>query len=253
MIVRERPDAFVMIEQHHHARISRDVIKHWSGKALEDERDKDSVLYAIEQHDRAWIPFDKAPLWNDFKQAPYTFTNFPDPIKTVMYKNGIDQVEAHDRYAALLCSEHYVRFMEENTLQEAKEFVSSEKNRQNRVIRDIDGFDSNKFAMHYELLKLADNLSLYICLNEPGVPKEKEHPFFREGIPIGPALGTRRLNLKWADAHTIHMEPFPFREHIDVQLNETLVIKRNIHELGLINASKNAEVNTRAITITASN
>nr|WP_253735858.1 DUF3891 family protein [Paenibacillus sp. FJAT-26967] len=30
---------------------------------------------------------------------------------------------------------------------------------------------------HFKLLKLCDELSLYVCLNEPGVSKDEEHPW----------------------------------------------------------------------------
>src|SRR5699024_6115133 len=107
MIARERKDDFVMIEQDNHAHISGDLIKAWKDSFFAGESFKESVEYAIIHHDYGWKLFDKQPFWNDEKQMPYTFIDFPNKPKTVFYKHGIDVVEKDDPYAALLRSEEH--------------------------------------------------------------------------------------------------------------------------------------------------
>ncbi|MDY0395180.1 DUF3891 family protein [Virgibacillus halophilus] len=133
MIVRETTDAFILIEQAHHATIAGHMAKHLlPAFSAEDER-WHSVLHAIENHDIGWHPFDDQPFYNDEKSAPYTFLDFPTAAKSVLYRHGIDEVAQSDTYAALLCSLHYLRFMENNTHEAAKEFVYQEHKRQKKT------------------------------------------------------------------------------------------------------------------------
>lgn len=85
MIIRESKDAFIMIEQHHHASISGYLFNQLKADYVPNEYK--SMAYAINNHDRGWIPFDKVPLWNDAKNLPFSFIDFPTPLKTVLYNS----------------------------------------------------------------------------------------------------------------------------------------------------------------------
>src|SRR5699024_242941 len=123
MIIRERADAFVMIEQHHHATLSGNLFDQMKPKlALTNDIFHNAVRYAIYQHDVGWIPFDMTPFWNDKEVAPYSFMTYPNSIKTILYKDGIDQVANIDPYAGLLCSEHYIRFLAEDEAALSQQF-----------------------------------------------------------------------------------------------------------------------------------
>jgi len=37
MIIRKQNDSFIMIEQHHHAHISKEIITHWKGHFLNND------------------------------------------------------------------------------------------------------------------------------------------------------------------------------------------------------------------------
>lgn len=237
MIVRNRMDEFVMIEQDHHARISGEIFSYWKSDYLKSEKLNQSVLYAVTKHDCGWKMIDRQPFWNDKKQAPYTFIDFPSPAKTLIYRSGIDEVERRDQYAALLCSEHYLRFKQEEQSLEAKQFVQFEKSRQQRLIEFISDFEQPLFDFHYGLLQLCDNLSLYICLNEPGAKKEDEFPFFRDGIPLSNALDVfskRKLHVRWIDDLTIGLDEFPMKQSFTINLNQKTVSKKLIVKQGLI-------------------
>ncbi|MGM8365710.1 DUF3891 family protein [Virgibacillus sp. W0181] len=236
MIVREHADHFIMIDQHHHAQLSGLLAVHWEERFFPGIQWKDSVLHAIRQHDCGWKAFDNQPFWNDRKNQPYTFVDFPDPAKAILYTHGIDTVEKKDRYAALLCSEHYRRFMQNVDSIEAQNFVLQEEKRQQRLIEQINSFNSHLFSLHAELLKICDNLSLYICLNEPGTTKEKEHAFFKDGFPLSPVFqmrGAERMNLHWQNENTITLAPFPFKEQIAIPLEYKILNKNTISKNGL--------------------
>lgn len=237
MIVRDRLDEFVMIGQDHHARISGEIFSYWQPEYFRGVKWKKSVLHAVANHDCGWKMIDQQPFWNEKKRAPYTFMDFPPPAKTLIYSSGINEVESRDPYAALLCSEHYVRFQQHDETPEAKQFVTSEKARQHRLMTSITDFKRSLFDFHYGLLQLCDNLSLYICLNEPGVNKEKEFPFFRKGIPLPHTLHVFSkgvLHAHWLDSHTIGLDEFPLKQPISVSLKQKTVSKEMISKQGLI-------------------
>ena len=247
MIVRETQQYFIMIEQHHHGQISGLLASHWGDRHFKGEKFRPTVEYAIEQHDCGWIAFDKEPLWNDQIGSPYTFVDLPTSIKTVLYKHGIDEIESKNAYAALLCSEHYIRFMNNISGTEAKSFVEKERKRQERIIEIITDYNHRLFNLHYALLQLCYNLSLYICLNEPGVQKENEHPFFKNGIPLSEGLlieDKDELHLYWEDKQTIIIDPFPFSKNIEIELQQKKVAKSHILKNGLIRADKDTPIET---------
>lgn len=238
MIVRERTEEFIMIEQHHHAEISGHMIHFWRKNRLRGQEAMESIILSAYQHDCGWKPADKQPFWNDKQLAPFAFTSFPTPLKTLIYKHGIDEVANKDKYAALLCSEHYTRFMLPDESEEAKAFVKSEKARQKKLVESLPEFDADLFEHHYSLLQLSDNLSLFICLNEPG---KNEHPFFRKGIPLSPTLNLgEKMNPQWVNENMIKIDDFPFEKPFAVTLKQKVIRKRDIAKKGLINSYKEA-------------
>lgn len=237
MIVREHANEFVLTKQDDHAQVSGKIITNWRDDLFKTVKLRKSVEYAIYNHDVGWKPIDKQPFWNDQKQEPYTFIDFPTPPKAVFYKHGIDEVLQQDAYAGLLCSRHYMNFLLQETSDEAKAFVEQEKERQQQIIESLSDFDKNAFNFHYALLQHCDSLSLFMCLNEPGVAMKDGHPFFREGIPISSALhgfNENKMELTWKDHDTIAIHEFPFENPLSITLKQKVVTKEAISTMGLI-------------------
>ncbi|GAA0430826.1 DUF3891 family protein [Lentibacillus halophilus] len=254
MIVRERPNDFVMIEQDNHAQASGDMMIQWKNDLFPGLHWRPSVEHAIRQHDVGWKSFDQQPFWNDQKQAPYTFIDFPPIPKTILYKQGIDEVERDDTYAAILCSEHYKGFMEQEQGEAAREFVQQEEQRQQRLMTMLKDWNSTWFHNHYAFLQLADSLSLYACLNEPGVSKEQEHPFFKDGIPLSAKLdgiSHSKIKAHWLDQQTVALEPFPFHQPVDIALPQKIVSKKDIDAKGLIKSYENTPFHNIHLRLTA--
>jgi len=187
MIIREQNNGFIMIKQHDHAQISSKLYQQLPEKFLPKKEYQFEVNYAIEQHDCGWIPFDETPFWNDKANEPYSFTNFPTEPKTVLYEYGINRVEEKYPYAALLCSEHYTRFLRKSMDKTAKNFVQKEQARQERILKQLN-IAKDLWMAHYEILQFFDNLSLYICLNEPGTPHEEEFVSNFSRYPFLPSI-----------------------------------------------------------------
>ena len=251
MIVREHPDKFIMIEQDNHAKASGDIMANWKRSLYKGLDFKKSVDYANYNHDSGWRPFDLKPFWNDEKKVPYTFVTFPNLPKIVLYKNGIDEVEKKDSYAALLCSEHYKRFLLNNTSDTAQAFVKNEEQRQERISQTLK-IDKQLFKFHYSLVQLGDNISLYLCLNEPGTAKQKEHPFFKEGIPLSSDLhgfNQDTLKLRWTDENTVSISEFPFENIIETKIKQKVLEKDAIAAKGLIKCYEEAPYEETSISL----
>lgn len=235
MIVRENDSDFIMIRQHDHAVLSEKIVTSFQEELFPEDPFKRSVLYAIKMHDYGWINFDKEPFWNDEKNAPFSFIDFPNVVKTVLYEHGINEVEKNDSYAGLLCSEHYSKFLAHDTTDESRSFIVKEQARQ-KTIQDKIDINIDLFTAHFELLKFADNLSLFLCLTEPGSRKENMHYFFKNGIKIPEVLRSQlgqRLVPEWLDEHTVLYNPSPLQEAITLSIPQKRVKKESIFKFGL--------------------
>src|SRR5699024_9851431 len=168
MIVRTYSDKFIMIAQHDHAAISGLMARMWKDILFTNHHQRPSVEYAIRHHDIGWKLMDEAPFWNEYKAAPYTFTDYPTAPKTVFYQYEIEEVAQHDEYAVLLCSRHYTLFLQKNPSDAAQTFLREQEEWRNDMLRNLDDFDQTVFDFHYGMLQMLDDLSLFICLNEPG-------------------------------------------------------------------------------------
>lgn len=252
MIVQAFPDKFIMIAQDDHAAISGSMATMWKDSHFRQYHKRSSVEYAVTKHDLGWKHFDEAPFWNDVKSAPYTFIDYPTSAKTVLYRHGIEVVERKDNYAALLCSRHYSRFLQQNVSEVAQKFVAEEKLRRETLIQNMDRFDQDSYDFHYGILQMLDDMSLFICLNEPGVSDENIHPFFKneirkhEGIT---AIPEEKIRIYWKDEHTICLYPFPFTEIFTVTLRQRTVMKTTIEQDGLLDSYQNAPMETIDITL----
>lgn len=249
MIVRNRGDVFVMIEQHHHAKISAilfEAIK--KNLTATYEKYKHSIHLAIDQHDVGWAPFDSSPIWNDEKSEPYDFITLPNSIKSVLYKYGIDMVELTNDYAALLCSHHYVQFVQKNSNIYSKQFVQAETDRQHYIMERFDSFQKVNFLAHYELLQFFDNLSLFLCLHERNHREEDTHFFFKNGINLPKLYGGGKVQLSWKD-NTITLNTPLFSGPVTINLQQKIVTNDVIKEVGILNAWMDAPYETVQLTV----
>jgi hypothetical protein len=239
MIIRETPNSFFYVTQHDHAFLSGRMVDHWRAAYFEDAARRADVALAIYQHDRAWIPLDATPLWNDVTHAPFSFLDFPAPSKLVHYQHGLDEAEQLNPYAGLLCSMHYASFFATDASDIGQAFHSRETQRQQRLRQQLGlttEAQTQVLDFHLYLLKFCDNLSLYLCLNEPGVDKAHENPWYRKGIPYSDQfafMNQQLIQASWADEHTVRVEPFPFEQPFSVVLRYKELPKQQINATGL--------------------
>jgi hypothetical protein len=207
MIVREQDGSYVLVRQHEHARVSGEFARHWAVRPMPPE----PVIFAIANHDIGWEELDDEVLFDPKTGRPYSFTDYPIEPKLRAYTRGIDLVEARDPYAALLCSMHYASFVRPEQGVAAESFLSSEFRRQERLRAGTSGEQAANLEYNFRLLQLCDNLSLFVCLNEPG---RNEHPWFRDGFEF---MG-ERLEPVWDEPRTLRIRPSPLSGAFEVSI-----------------------------------
>ncbi|MET3847988.1 MULTISPECIES: DUF3891 family protein [unclassified Paenibacillus] len=234
MIVREQPEGFVLIRQHDHAKLSGQIAEHLLPEWMPTGSDREAAVLAITQHDRGWRYLDENPLWDSESSSPFSFINYPLEPKLSSYRAGLDEAEAMDPYAGLLCSKHYASFQQIRYAEEpeAARFYKEELLRQERIQSQLSGLDASRVERHFNLLKLCDSLSLYVCLNEPGVSKDEEHPWYREGIETEIA-GLKHLQARWVDEGCAAVSLPLFRSEFTGSITLKRVSKQAIEEKGL--------------------
>lgn len=209
MIVRDRREGpgVVLIEQHEHGLISGEFAHYWGWPP----NPSGSALYAIAEHDLGWKELDAYPLWHPEKGRPYAFFEYPSEPRLAANRRGVDAVEAQDPYAGLLCSLAYEILVRDSTGVAEASFRAAEHERQSRLLFAISDEERERVDDELSLLRLCDNLSLFVCLNEPG---ENAFPWFREGF----LYGDTRLIPVWEASHTLRLDPNPFTEGFVVRI-----------------------------------
>ncbi len=212
MIVRERPDSYVLIKQHDHGLISGEFARYWA----ERPRPLQSTLYAIMEHDVGWQNLDASVSWNEETGEPYSFTSYPTGPKLQAYKEGLNFLEARNPYAACLCSMHYASLVGDT--EEEVRFRESETARQRKIESAMKGEESANLEHNFRLLQLCDDLSLFVCLNEPG---RNDHSWYKDGFSFKGA----KYAPTWEDRRTLRLDPNPFLGPFDLTIPFTLVEK----------------------------
>ena len=208
MIVRERPDSFLLFGQHEHALMAGEFARRW-GKS---PKPFDSTVYAVAYHDLAWREPDLEVLWNEERDRPYSFVDHPLELKLPAQKKGIDLVEAHDPYAGCLCSMHYARFLLDAERPEEIAFREGEFDRQEGIKKSMTAEGRENLERNFGFLRLCDGLSLFLCLNEPG-GEDCPPPY-----PGGFLFAGTRFEPVWEDKRTLGLDPSPFSEAFGVEI-----------------------------------
>ncbi len=251
MIVINQNTSFILFQQHQHGLISGEMAKQLRGSILHNEQIRFDVEFAIANHDYAWLQIDQLPLWNCEKNQPYSFIDYPLVDKIEAYTNGITYVQQQSEYAGLLCSLHYTSFFKEDSANSSiVRFISQEIDRRNKIKDKLQTYlDEQTISYHLDLLQFCDDLSLYLCLNEPGVLKEEEHPWFKNGFRQRFEFANEGLNAKWLNDKRICVEPFPFHSEFQVALPYKQLDKEHIEKDGLQAAFQKERVQTRVVII----
>jgi hypothetical protein len=208
VIVRERADSFVLVEQHEHALVSGEFARRWAEGPVPLE----PTLYAVENHDVGWQELDREVLWNEASGRPHSFVDHPLGPKLEAWRRGIERVEARDAYAGCLCSMHYARFLVGSEDPEEAVLLERETARQGRLRKGMSGEELENLERNFRFLRLCDGLSLYLFLYGPG------EPGYPPPTPDGFEFDGWRFDLVWEDREHVRLEPFALTGPFEVSV-----------------------------------
>lgn len=252
MIIQEKETEWEIIKQHDHAFVSWQAAVNWNPSFFPYDSRREEVLLAIRNHDRAWIPLDDQSRWNEKKEEPYGFTTYPLEDKLAAYRKGIDETEEMSAYSALLCSMHYSSFFpeKESNPDNLKQFLEDEKQRRKNIHGHLkQELTNEEVTEHLKMLQFGDDLSLYICLNSPGVRKEDEFPWFRDGFRQRFSFAPSGIKAAWSNESIIELSPFPLLEETEITV-PVYHIKKTSNKETFLNYWKSAVPTERKIMLT---
>ncbi|QWH17626.1 DUF3891 family protein [Bacillus mycoides] len=253
MIFREKNEKeSILIRQHDHGFLAGEIASHIKEDVFEDKTYLKETIDAIYEHDRGWIELDKVPILNDAKHIPYTFMDCPSSLRFVFYTIGLNAIEESNPYGALLCSKHFLSFPLNEEDEEMMSFYTGELERQKRILKTLTKEQYAMFDKHYRLLKFCDELSLYVCMNKPGVKKKDEIDLFKdgfEGTEIFNSKDEKPIRADWVDEETIRITPFPFKTEFHAYVKYKTINKHSIEERGIVKADKEVELQKQVIRI----
>lgn len=235
MIVYEKEDAFILIAQQDHARISGDLVSAWQDSLFHSAERREELNLAAYEHDSSWIDLDRIPLWNDAVNAPFSFRDFPGNIRFIFYSKGLDRVQETSEYASLLGSILYTTLAEQFRNEDTVTFVEREFARQSAIIERLQ-LDVKLLQLHAKALLLCDELSLFACMEQPGTLREN-YEWFANGLSYWfDRSGQTQLIPEWIGESTIELDPFPFRGAVETAISFKEVRKPDITRYGIAEA-----------------
>lgn len=247
LIVYELENEFCLIQQDDHAHVSGQIFDYMKREIIGNGNGKyESVRKAVYEHDRAWITMDEVPIWNDALHAPYSFINFPLPIKLLGYQHGIF-LTAEDPYAGLLCSLHYTSFVKREDSTFAQRFIEQEDTRRLELKQETNS-SNEEIKKHLSILQFLDTLSLLICYQEG---KNNYYPFPFKGFGHSETFtpNKEQIKIKWLDVDKISITPSLFTDEFEVELKVKYVEKDKLDKHGIAKAYEEANWGKRVVKI----
>ncbi|MBB5174499.1 DUF3891 family protein [Texcoconibacillus texcoconensis] len=221
MIVRKEKDDVILIKQHQHGLVSGEMAELWGDEQFKKDNQKNEVVYAVKNHDRAWKDLDDRMLLETGDRIPASFVNYPQKYKQQAYRKELAKLERSVPYAALLVSKHFASFFAGRLDKISQQFLREEKGRQERVkeLLNLTEQDEKHLNNHFQILQFCDHMSLFLCMNKPGAHKQEEILWFRDGFSQRfPYLGNQLIAAQWLDEKKVSITPFPFSTSMVVRV-----------------------------------
>jgi hypothetical protein len=163
MLIRDDDEIWVAITQPAHAHLAGEVARLWADPKSPD------VLLGIEQHDIAWMQWDREPPLHAAKGRAAAFLE-ADPARRLAIWDRVGRLlEAQNPYAAVLVSLHgtniHTRFGEPGP--EVQPLLAGLREEQDALLARIPGAARDRAERDADLLFALDSLSLTLCHGWP--------------------------------------------------------------------------------------
>jgi hypothetical protein len=106
---------------------------------------------------------------------------------------------------------HYGSFVRDAQGEPEVSFREAEAARRRRIEATLLEEETGSLEYNFRLLQLCDDLSLFVCLNEPG---RNDYLYYKDGFGF---MGTR-LEPVWEDEQTLRLSPNPFSEAFGIKV-----------------------------------
>ena len=205
MLHRPADGGTIVIGQPAHAWVSGQIARAWA----EPFQPREEVCLAADQHDIAWVGWERSPEWDPTTGLPYTFSALPRRRRLELWSGAATLLLPQSRYAALLVSLHGTLLVErfppggdEDVRRALADYLERERDFQARVLESLRG--DRRYGAHAtpeavernrELIFTWDGLSLALL---HGVRGEKA----AVGHTLAPLDG---------DPTRVTVSPWPFR------------------------------------------
>ncbi len=191
-------DDVLAISQPAHAWVSGQLLRHWAQHLDE------AVLLAAEQHDLAWLDWERAPSFDPATGRPHLFRDVGAAAHAPRWAEAVERAHtAWGARVALLVSRHgvviYTRFTDRHQASDADSkaavrYVAEQAPRQAAWARQL-GLAADTLERDTALIALVDTLSLGLC----------------GALPMPVNLDGYRLMRQSGSALTSTLAPWPFR------------------------------------------
>jgi hypothetical protein len=104
MIIRPADGTQLLITQPDHAALAANIMRHWQVDGLRASPRRESILFAIQEHDNGWAEVDAAPIV-DGSGHLLDFVNAPDEVRRGVWPRGVERLAATP-YGASLVAQH---------------------------------------------------------------------------------------------------------------------------------------------------
>ncbi len=226
-------DAVLGIPQPSHAWLSGQLLRAWGNARFGVVRPREEACLGAEQHDIAWLEWEKTPGLDPETGRPMTFLRVPVELRLRHWSLGVERAMAYGRYVALLVSLHGTgiystigaKGLGEEDLARVRVFLDQQKKVQAGLIaslasdpRHAGTADLATIERNRLLVRTVDLMSLAIC---GGVRERVTIP----GVPTAGEPVDLTLNIVDGDLARITVDPWPFAAETVEVVAEGIVMR----------------------------
>jgi hypothetical protein len=162
MIIRPADGSQLLITQPDHAALAADIMRHWQADGLRDSPRRESILFALQEHDNGWAEVDAAPIV-DGSGRIFDFINAPDEVRRGVWPRGVERL-ATTPYAASLVAQHALHiYRRYQTDREWAPFFVMMQAARDRHVAAAMNVTLEDLLRDYFFLRIGDLASLTFC------------------------------------------------------------------------------------------
>jgi Protein of unknown function (DUF3891) len=160
VIVRKNGGDIQLITQPDHAQLSRRIMEGCVPLAARTRRD--SILFAIEEHDNGWQEEDSSPRVNPATGEVVDFMTAPAEMRQRVWPRAVARLAANP-WAAALVAQHAITIYDRHQRDaEWLAFFQQMQSTRDEIVH-ASGVSLSEFMADYAFLRLADLISLTFC------------------------------------------------------------------------------------------